>query len=190
MVHHLEQDVEQVGMGLLDFVEQQHAVRGLVDRVGQQAALIEADVARRRADQPRDGVALHVLAHVEAQELDAHHLGELARDLGLADAGRAGEQERANRTVGMREARARELDRARDRVDRGVLSVDHLLQLVLEILQARPIARGNRALRNLRHPRHRALGVARAHGHRVAPLARSCAATPASSITSIALSGR
>ena len=57
VVHHLQQDVEQVGMRLLDLIEQQHAMRVLVDRVGQQAALVEADIARRRADQPRDACA-------------------------------------------------------------------------------------------------------------------------------------
>ena len=51
VVHHLQQNVEQVRMRLLDFVEQQHAVRMLIDAVSEQAALIEANVARRRADQ-------------------------------------------------------------------------------------------------------------------------------------------
>ena len=51
VIHHLQQDVEQVGMRLLDLVEQQHAMRVLVDRIGQQAALVVADIARRRADQ-------------------------------------------------------------------------------------------------------------------------------------------
>ena len=36
----------------------QHGVRRLGDRFGQEAAAVVADVARRRADQPRDGVAL------------------------------------------------------------------------------------------------------------------------------------
>ena len=63
------------------------------DRVGEQPALVEADVARRRADQPRHRVLLHVLAHVEAQELHAQRLGELLGELGLADAGGPGEQE-------------------------------------------------------------------------------------------------
>jgi hypothetical protein len=36
VVHDLQQDVEQVRMGLLDLVEQQHAVRMLVDAIGQQ----------------------------------------------------------------------------------------------------------------------------------------------------------
>src|SRR6267378_2426182 len=48
-----------------------------IDSVREQAALIEADITRWRADQPRNGVALHVFAHVEAQKLDAHDVGEL-----------------------------------------------------------------------------------------------------------------
>ena len=51
VIHDLQQDVEQVGMRLLDLVQQQHLVRVLVDGVGQQATLVEADIARRRADQ-------------------------------------------------------------------------------------------------------------------------------------------
>jgi hypothetical protein len=52
MIHDLQQQVEDVRMGLLDLVEQQHRVRMLGDLLGQQAALIEADVAGRRTDQP------------------------------------------------------------------------------------------------------------------------------------------
>ena len=35
IVHHLQQDVEQVRMRLFDFVEQQHAVRLLINGIGQ-----------------------------------------------------------------------------------------------------------------------------------------------------------
>ena len=62
-------------MRLLDLVQQDHRVRMLVDGVGQEPALVEADVARRRADQPREGVALHVFGHVEADQLDPHDAG-------------------------------------------------------------------------------------------------------------------
>jgi hypothetical protein len=65
VVHHLQQQVEDFRMRLLDFIEQQHAVRLLGDGFGQQTALIEPDIARRRTDQTRYGVALHVLGHVE-----------------------------------------------------------------------------------------------------------------------------
>ena len=69
VVHHLEEDVEQVRMRLLDLVEQEHAMRMLVHPVGQQPALVEPDIAGRRADKAADGVALHILGHVEPQEL-------------------------------------------------------------------------------------------------------------------------
>ena len=105
VIHDLQQHVEQVRMRLLDLVEQQHAMRMLVDAVGQQAALVEADIAGRRADQPRDRVALHVFRHVEADELDAERRRKLLRDFGLADAGRAGEQVAADRLFRLAQAR-------------------------------------------------------------------------------------
>ena len=61
-------------------------------RLGELAGLLVADVAGRGADQPRDGVALLELAHVEADHrvlVAEQRLGERAGELGLADAGRA-----------------------------------------------------------------------------------------------------
>ena len=136
VVHDLQQDVEQIRMRLLDLVEQQHAMRMLVDAIGQQAALVEADIAGRRADQARDGVPLHVFRHVEAQQLDAERCGELLCDFGLADAGRAREQIAADRLLRLAQAGARELDRGRERVDRLVLAVDDALQGLLEMRAA------------------------------------------------------
>ena len=76
-------------MGLLDLVEQDDAVGMRADGVDEEPALLEADVSRRRADQPGDGVLLHVLAHVVARELVAEVERELLGELGLADAGGA-----------------------------------------------------------------------------------------------------
>ena len=92
-----------------------HRVRMLPDGVDEQPALLEPDVARRRADQPRDGVLLHVLAHVEAQELVAEVHRELLGQLGLADAGRTGEEEASGRTLGLSEPGPRALDGSRHR---------------------------------------------------------------------------
>ena len=113
VIHDLQEHVEQIRMRLLDLVEQQHAMRMLVDAVGQQAALVEPDIAGRRADQPRDGVALHVFRHVEADQLDAERRRKLLCHFGLADAGRAGEQVAADRLFRLAQAGARELDRRR-----------------------------------------------------------------------------
>ena len=79
-------------MRFLDFVEQHHLVRPPPHRLGERAALVIADIARRRADQPRHRMLLHVFGHVEA-----HHRGlvieQILRQrlgqLGLADAGGA-----------------------------------------------------------------------------------------------------
>ena len=78
---------------------------------------------------------LHVFRHVEANQLDAHRERELASDLGLADAGGAREQERADGPPLVAEARACHLDRGRERADRAVLTEDHELEIALDVAQ-------------------------------------------------------
>ena len=93
MVHDLQQHVEHIRMSFLNFVEQQHAMRLFAHGLGQQTALVKAHVAGRRAYQTTHRVTLHVLAHVEANELYAQHVSELLGHFGFAHAGWAGEQE-------------------------------------------------------------------------------------------------
>src|SRR3989454_3993471 len=120
VVHHLQQHVEDVRVRLLDLVEQQYRVRLLGDCLGEQAALLEADVSRRCADETRHRVPLHVLGHVEADQLDAHAVGQLSRHLRLADAGGSREQEVAYRLLRVAQARACHLDRRGQSIDRLV----------------------------------------------------------------------
>ena len=71
-------------------------------RLGELAGLVVADVAGRRADQPRDRVLLLVLGHVDADHrvlVVEQELGQRPRQLGLADAGRAQEDEAAERAA-------------------------------------------------------------------------------------------
>ena len=90
VIENLEQDVEDVGMRLLDFVEQNDRVRSSSHRLGELPAFIVPDIARRGADQTRDRVPLLILGHV-----DAHHivliveqkLSQSARQFGLTNAG-------------------------------------------------------------------------------------------------------
>ena len=98
VVEHLQQRVEHVRVRLLDLVEQDHRVGLAAHLLGELAALVVADVARRRADQARDRVLLHVLGHVDADQVVLgveQERGERLAQLGLADARRAEEQERA-----------------------------------------------------------------------------------------------
>ena len=96
VVEHLQQDVEDVAVGLLDLVEQHDLVGPAPDRFGQHAAFLIADIARRSADQPGDRMLLHELRHVDADHgvrIVEQEFGERLGQLGLADAGRAEEQE-------------------------------------------------------------------------------------------------
>jgi hypothetical protein len=103
LLHDLEEHVEDVRVRLLDLVEEHDRVGPTPDLLGQVAALLVADVARRRADQARRVVLLHVLGHVDLDDrvLVAEH--ELARahlrQQRLADAGRAEEDEGAHRAL-------------------------------------------------------------------------------------------
>ena len=87
VVEHLQQRVEDVGVRLFDLVEQHDRVRLAPHRLGELAALLVADVAGRRADQAADGVALLVLAHVDADHVllgVEQRRGERLGELGLA----------------------------------------------------------------------------------------------------------
>ena len=134
VVEHLQQHVEDVRMRLLDLVEEDHLVGPPADGFGQRAALLVADIAGRRADQPRDGVLLHVFRHVDADHrglVVEEEVGERLGQLRLADAGRAQEHERADRAVRVLQAGAGAAHRGRDRVHGLALADDALAELVL-----------------------------------------------------------
>ncbi len=138
IVQHLQQDVEDIRMRLLDLVEEHHRVRPPANRLGQLPALVEADVAGRRADQPRHRMLLHVLAHV-----DAHHrllvveekLRQRPRRLRLAHARRPEKDEAADRPLGIAQPRARTADGICHRLQRQVLADDALAQTRLHLHQ-------------------------------------------------------
>jgi hypothetical protein len=134
----LKEDVEDLRVRLLDLVEQHHAVALATNRLGQLAALVVADVAGRGTDEPGHVVALHELAHVDLHErvLGAEHeLGQRLGQLGLADAGGAHEDERADRPLGILQAGARAAHRPADGGDRLLLADDAPVQRVLHVEQ-------------------------------------------------------
>ena len=127
LVKQLQEHVEDVGVGLLDLVEQQHRVGAPPHRLGELASLVVAHVARRGADHSRYRVFLHVLRHVDADHrplVVEEEVGERPRDLGLADARRSQKEEGADRPVGVLETGARAPHRRCDRAD-GFVLADH-----------------------------------------------------------------
>src|SRR5258706_6868543 len=146
-------------MRLLDLVEHQDRVWCTGSGGGEQPALIEADAPGRRADEARDGVRLHVLRHIEADELDAEGERELPGKLGLANAGRSGEEERADRLLGLPKAGARDLDGVDDLIDGVILAVDDALQISVETLKPFFLRYSHRPRRNLGHTGNDVLDV-------------------------------
>src|SRR5436190_4903058 len=121
--------MRDVGMRLLDLVEQHHGIGTAPDRFRQLAALLVPDVARRRPDEARHGVPLLVLGHVDPDHGALgveQEFGQSPRQLRLPDARRTEEKERAKRSVGVLKPRPGAPDRVGDRAHGGILT-DHAL---------------------------------------------------------------
>ena len=121
-------------MSLLDLVEEHHAERLAAHLLGELAALLVADIARRRAEEPGSGVLLGVLAHIQLDQrvlVAEQELSQRLGQLGLADTGWAGEDERAAGSLRVLQARPGTPDRAGERLDRVVLADIALADLLL-----------------------------------------------------------
>ena len=125
-------------MRLLDLVEEDDRVRAAPHRFGELPRFLVADVAGRRADHPRDGVLLLVLRHVDTNHrllVVEQEFGQRARQLGLADAGRAQENEAAERTVRVLKTGARATHGVGHRLNGFVLADDPLMETVFHLEQ-------------------------------------------------------
>ena len=135
VIQNLEQNIHDVRMGLFNFVKQDHRIGLAADFFGQLAGLVIADIARRRSDHFGDGVLLHILGHIKAnQGLD--RFKELIRQtldkLGFSDAGRA-DKDKGNRPPFCADAGAAAADCGRNRRDCFVLADNVLFQMVLQV---------------------------------------------------------
>src|SRR4051794_34159618 len=139
VLEHLQQRVEDLRVGLLDLVEEHDGERLAAHLLGELAALFVADVAGGRAEQPADRVLLGVLGHVELDQrvlAAEEELGERLGELGLTDAGGAGEDERATGAARVLQAGTGAADRLGQRLDGVVHADDALVQLVLHVEQS------------------------------------------------------
>src|SRR5262249_52974682 len=96
VLEHLEQYIEEVGVGFFDLIQQQYRVRVPFDLLGHLSAFFMADVARRATDQLRNGVFFHVLGHVKPDEGTVgaeQEFGQRSGDFSLAHSSRAQEKE-------------------------------------------------------------------------------------------------
>ncbi|SVK51772.1 Protein of uncharacterised function (DUF3170) [Acinetobacter baumannii] len=107
---------------------------------------------------------LHVLGHVETQQLDIHRLGQLYGDLGFPDPGRPGEQEGTDRLAFVAQTGAAHLDRFRQRFDRLILAEYQHLQAIAQVSQHVAIAGRHGFLRDASDTRHHGFDIGHVDG--------------------------
>ena len=162
LLQHLQQDVEDIGVCLLDLVEQHDRVRVATNGLGELAALVVTDVARRATDELGDLELATELGHVEADErvfAAKEILGERLGELGLARAGGTQEDKAAAGTTRVLERRAATAHGLGDGLDGLVLADNAGLEHAFGLQQATALALGERGNRH-----------ARGHGHDVGNL--------------------
>ena len=104
IIEDLQQDVEDIGVRLLDLVEEDDGVRLAAYGLGQLTAFVIAYIARRCTDEAGGGELLLVLAHVNTRQhrlVIEEYLRQSLRQLRLTDPRRAEEDKGADRALGV-----------------------------------------------------------------------------------------
>ena len=130
-------------MRLLDLIEQYHAVGLAAYGLGELAALVVAHVSRRRSDQTRDGELLHILGHIDADDvvlIVEQTFGQSFGQLRLAHARGAEEQERAYGAVGIGDAGAGAENGLGDTLHGLVLTYHAAVQEIVQMQQLLTLA--------------------------------------------------
>ena len=106
--------------------------------LGQLAALVISHISGRSTDQTLHRKLLHVLGHIDTNQrtlIVKEELGQRLCQLGLTDAGGSQEEEAAQRTVGIGQARAAPADCRSNRRHGFVLTNNAQVKLALKVLE-------------------------------------------------------
>src|SRR5262249_41461679 len=127
---------ENISMSLLDLVEKHDRVRPAPDRLGEPAAFLVADIARRRPNQAGNVVPLAEFAHVEANHRGfavKEKLREGLGQLGLADPSGSQEEKRPDRAIWVLQPGAAAAYRVGDGLDCRVLVDEAQMNLFFQL---------------------------------------------------------
>ena len=172
LLHDLQQQTQHLRVGFLDLIQQHQAVGAAANRLGQLAALIVADIAGRRADEPGHGVLFHIFRHIQPQHgiLAAINLrGQSPAQLCFSHAGGTGKQQAGDGSACVPNAGKTPADGLRHSLHRFGLPHDVGREQPLQIQEPFPLP--------CRQPSHRNARPGRDHqgnvrpGHRPGPLA-------------------
>src|SRR5207237_4502888 len=105
------------------------------DRFGKLPGFLVTDVTWRCTNQSRNCVFLHVFAHVDANHrilVVEQKLRQRTRQFSFSDTGGPEKNKRADRAIRILQSSAGATNSVRDRLDRGVLSDNALMQMFFE----------------------------------------------------------
>ncbi len=145
-------------MRFLYFIQQDNGIGTTANRLGEVPALFIADISWRRTHQPRHGVFLHKLGHVDTHHgivAVEHKVSQRFAQFGFPYPGWPKEQERANRTVGIGQPSPATTDGVRYGLNGLVLANHTAMQLLLHTQQFFALA--------FHHAGYRDPGPARQH---------------------------
>jgi len=135
-VEDLEEEFQDVGVGLFHFVQEDHRVGLAADGFSEYAAFAVADVSGRRAFQRGDGVGFLKLAHGDGDHVvlaAIEEVGDGEGGFGFTDAGGADEHEDADGLIGIFHLGFRDLNTLSDGLEGVILADDALAKLGGEI---------------------------------------------------------
>ena len=138
VIEDLQHHVENIRVGFLDLVEQDHGVGPTTHRFGELATGLISHVAGRRSDQTTDGVLFHVLRHVDANHgviAFEQPVGERFGEFCFADTGGAKKEEAGDGAIRVAQASPGPLNRIRDGGDCLMLADHPLMQVILQMQQ-------------------------------------------------------
>src|SRR3989344_1374046 len=149
-----QEQVEDLGMGFFNLVEQDDAVRPSLDRVGQLALLFVADIAGRSADQFGNVEGFGEFGHVNPDQgvlvfknLSGQNLGRF----GLADSGGPQENEGSDGFLGIGQADSGPPDAFGQLMDRSILAGNMLFQGFFQMEELLLFFQDQLGYRNLGH---------------------------------------
>ena len=158
-VQDLQQQVEHIGVRLLDLVKQHHLVGLATDRFGQHPTLLITHVARRGTDQARNTVLFHIFTHVEAQQIGfvvKQKIGQCFGKLCFADPRWSQKQKTANWPVWVLQAGSGTTHGIGDGMHSLLLTNDPLTKNILQAHQPIPLPFEHFFDRNSRPASHHA----------------------------------
>ncbi|OPZ84662.1 MAG: hypothetical protein BWY75_02657 [bacterium ADurb.Bin425] len=127
----MQQDVEDIRMGFLDFIEEHNRIRLATYLLGKLTAFLIANITGRRANQLRSCVVLHKFGHVDTDHVvfrTKEITGQSLSQLSFTHPGRTREDKGADRTVWILQADTGTANGFANRFNGIVLTDDALVQ--------------------------------------------------------------